>query len=177
MASFITLSLLFLLLLLLTTTAVAAANFEEATISQIQSAFAKKQLTSRELVLFYLAQIRSLNPQLHGVIEINPDALSAATKADDLRHRYPGHHPLTPLDGISVLLKDNIATRDRLNTTAGSFALLGSVVPRDATVVRRLRRAGAIILGKASLSEWAHFRSINAPSGWSARGGQGRNPY
>ncbi|KAL0912616.1 hypothetical protein M5K25_018600 [Dendrobium thyrsiflorum] len=157
--------------------AAAAANFKEATISQIQSAFAKKQLTSRELVLLYLAQIRSLNPQLHAVIETNPDALSAATKADDLRHRCPGHRPLTPLDGIPVLLKDNIATRDRLNTTAGSFALLGSVVPRDATVVRRLRRAGAIILGKASLSEWANFRSINAPDGWSARGGQGRNPY
>ncbi|KAH0455195.1 hypothetical protein IEQ34_015227 [Dendrobium chrysotoxum] len=175
MASSIPLSLLLLLLLPLTTA--AAANFKEATISQIQSAFAKKQLTSRELVLLYHAQIRSLNPQLHAVIEINPDALSAATKADDLRHRRPGHRPLTPLDGIPVLLKDNIATHDRLNTTAGSFALLGSVVPRDATVVRHLRRAGAIILGKASLSEWANFRSINAPDGWSARGGQGRNPY
>ncbi|KAI0499320.1 hypothetical protein KFK09_020223 [Dendrobium nobile] len=176
MVSSIPLSLLLLLLLLHLTTA-AAFNFKEATISQIQSAFAKKQLTSRELVILYLAQIRSLNPQLHAVIEINPDALSAATKADDRRHRCPLHRPLTPLDGIPILLKDNIATRDRLNTTAGSFALLGSVVPRDATVVRRLRRAGAIILGKASLSEWANFRSINAPDGWSARGGQGRNPY
>ncbi|XP_015893424.3 LOW QUALITY PROTEIN: probable amidase At4g34880 [Ziziphus jujuba] len=84
---------------------------------------------------------------------------------------------LSGLHGIPVLLKDNIGTKDKLNTTAGSFALLGSVVPRDAGVVARLRNAGAIILGKASLSEWASFRSLNAPNGWSARGGQGKNPY
>ncbi|KAL0334613.1 UNVERIFIED_CONTAM: putative amidase [Sesamum radiatum] len=89
--------------------------------------------------------------------------------------KLPGS--LSRLHGIPILLKDNISTKDKLNTTAGSLALFGSVVPRDAGVVTKLRKAGAIILGKASLSEWANFRSLTAPSGWSARGGQGKNPY
>jgi amidase len=116
---------------------------------------------------------KSVSPTLKGVLEVNPDALFQADKADQERH---AHAPisLSPLHGIPILLKDNIATKDKLNTTAGSYALLGSVVPRDAGVAAKLRKAGAIILGKASLSEWSNFRSNNAPSGWSGRGGQGK---
>jgi amidase len=117
----------------------------------------------------------SSNPTLKGVLEVNPDALFQADKADQERH---AHAPisLSSLHGIPILLKDNIATKDKLNTTAGSYALLGSVVPRDAGVAAKLRKAGAIILGKASLSEWSYFRSNRAPNGigWSGRGGQGR---
>ena len=89
-------------------------------------------------------------------------------------HKNTNGTMLSMLHGIPILVKDNIATKDKLNTTAGSYSLLGSVVPRDADIVTRLRKAGAIILGKASLSEWSQFRSYNAPSGWSARGGQGK---
>nr|CAB3457930.1 unnamed protein product [Digitaria exilis] len=102
---------------------------------------------------------------------VNPDALAQAARADaQCSASHSGG-----LHGVPVLLKDNIATRDRLNTTAGSLALLGSVVPRDAGVVARLRRAGAVILGKANPSEWSNFRPVE--SGWSARGGQTLNPY
>ncbi|THU44902.1 hypothetical protein C4D60_Mb02t12280 [Musa balbisiana] len=164
-----------LLLLLLSTFPCRGFEFHEATIDGIQLAFREGSLTSRRLVEFYLTRIRALNPLLHAVIEVNPDALRQAELAD--RERQSGRRPCGGLHGIPVLLKDNIATRDRLNTTAGSFALLGSKVPRDAGVVRRLRRAGAVILGKANMAEWANFRSLDAPSSWSARGGQGRNPY
>jgi amidase len=145
----------------------------EATVDDIQLAFKQNQLTSRRLVEFYLKEIDRLNPILKGVLEVNPDALFQADKADQERHT---HAPisLSPLHGIPILLKDNIATKDKLNTTAGSYALLGSVVPRDAGVVTKLRNAGAIILGKAGLSEWSNFRSNNAPNGWSGRGGQGK---
>lgn len=161
-----------LLLLLLSTFPCRGFEFQEATIDGIQLAFREGSLTSRRLVEFYLTQIRALNPLLHAVIEVNPDALRQAELAD--REHRSGRRPCGGLHGIPVLLKDNIATRDRLNTTAGSFALLGSKVPRDAGVVRRLRRAGAVILGKANMAEWANFRSLDAPSSWSARGGQGR---
>ncbi|KAK7264167.1 hypothetical protein RJT34_31772 [Clitoria ternatea] len=151
-------------------------SIKEASISEIQLAFKQNKLTSRELVEFYLGEIRRLNPLLRGVIEVNPDALSQADTADyERKSREPAS--LFGLHGIPILLKDNIGTKDKLNTTAGSFALLGSVVPRDAGVVSKLRKAGAIILGKASLSEWAAFRSSKAPNGFSARGGQGKNPY
>ncbi|PON55081.1 Amidase [Parasponia andersonii] len=126
-------------------------NIVEATVDDIRLAFEQKKLTSRRIVEFYLGRIKRLNPVLKGVIEINPDARYLADKADQER-------------------------KDKMNTTAGSFALLGSVVLRDAPVVTKLWKAGAIILGKASLSEWSGFRG-NAPPGWSARGGQGRNPY
>ncbi|KAH0452347.1 hypothetical protein IEQ34_019646 [Dendrobium chrysotoxum] len=152
----------------------AAFDFHEATILDIHAAFNDGSLTSQQLVIHYLEQIKILNPYLRAVIEINPDALYHASRADQERKDGSFRHPL---HGIPILLKDNIATRDRLNTTAGSFALLGSVVPRDAGVVEGLRLAGAIILGKSSMSEWAHFRSTKAPDGWCARGGQGRNPY
>jgi amidase len=148
-------------------------SIEEATIPQIQQAFKAGKLTSRGLVEFYLDRIKKLNPLLHAVIEVNPDALLLADMADTQRLKAGGTIE-SALHGIPVLIKDNIASNDKLNTTAGSFALLGSKVARDAGVVNKLRKSGAIILGKASLSEWAHFRSPNAPSGWSARGGQAK---
>ncbi|GER50285.1 glutamyl-tRNA(Gln) amidotransferase subunit A [Striga asiatica] len=150
-------------------------SIEEATVDEIRRAFAEKKLTSRRLVEYYLDRIKTLNPALRGVIEVNPDALDQAEAAD--REREAGNGGLPPLHGVPVLLKDSIATRDEMNTTAGSFALLGSVPPRDAGVVERLRRAGAVILGKASMSEWYHFRSPRIPDGWCARAGQGVNPY
>ncbi|XP_042493083.1 probable amidase At4g34880 [Macadamia integrifolia] len=110
------------------------------------------------------------------MIEVNPDVLLLAQLADEERKAGVPNSG-TGLHGIPVLLKDNISTKDKLNTTAGSFALLGSVVPRDAGVAAKLRADGAIILGKAALSEWAHYRSANGPNGWSARGGQVLNPY
>ncbi|XP_034229783.1 probable amidase At4g34880 [Prunus dulcis] len=152
-------------------------SIREATIDDLQLAFKHNQLTSRQLVQFYLGEITRLNPFLKGVIEVNPDALDLAEKADYERKTKPPSVPLSKLHGIPILVKDNTATKDKLNTTAGSYALLGSVVPRDAGVVTKLREAGAIILGKASLSEWSNWRSNSAPSGWNARGGQGVNPY
>ncbi|CAK7329529.1 unnamed protein product [Dovyalis caffra] len=153
-----------------------AFSIEEATIDDLQLAFKQNQLTSRRLVAFYLKRIRRLNPLLKGVIEVNPDALFLADKADrERKANTPGSS--VGLHGIPILLKDNIATKDKLNTTAGSYALLGSVVPRDAGVVVKLRKAGAIILGKASLSEWANFRTNGAPSGFCGRSGRGKNPY
>lgn len=107
---------------------------------------------------------------------MNPDALDLANLADKERETK-GNWSLPALNGIPNLRKDNIATLDKLNTTAGSYALLGSIVPRDARVVKRLRAAGAIILGKASMNEWDGLRSTTAPNCWSARGGQGKNPY
>lgn len=148
----------------------------EATIDDIQAAFKQGALTSRQLVQHYIHQVEIHNPILNAVIELNPDALDQADQADRERRRSSGQI-CKGLHGIPILLKDNIATKDGLNTTAGSLALLGSVVPRDAGVVERLRRAGVVIFGKASLSEWANFRSNRAPSGWSARGDQGLNPY
>src|SRR5207253_9301014 len=122
----------------------------------------------------YLDRIALLNGFLHAVIEVNPDARSIARQLDRERDRG---HVRGPLHGIPVLLKDNIATADSMQTTAGSLALVGSRVPADAPIVQRLRAAGAVILGKANLSEWANFRG-NAPfNGWSARGGFTRDPY
>ncbi|TXG64824.1 hypothetical protein EZV62_011818 [Acer yangbiense] len=150
---------------------------EEATVAELQLAFKQNQLTSRQLVEFYLGEISRLNPVLRGVIEVNPDALHLADKADRERNAKAPSSLLPGLHGIPVLVKDNIATKDnKMNTTAGSFALLGSIVPRNAFVVTKLINAGAIILGKASLSEWANFRGL-APNGWCARSEQGKNPY
>ena len=151
----------------------SAFSIEEAAIDDLQLAFKQNQLTSRQLVELYLKRIRRLNPLVRGVIEVNPDALFLADKADRERKvNTPGSS--RGLHGIPILLKDNIATKDKLNTTAGSYALLGSVVPRDSGVVMKLRKAGAIILGKSSLSEWSHFRSDGAPSGFCGRSGQGK---
>jgi amidase len=157
----------------------AAEEFElaEATIADIQASLAAGRRTSRGLVEAYLARIAALDrrgPELRALLEINPEALAIAD-ALDAERRAKG--PRGPLHGIPILLKDNIATHDLMTTTAGSLALAGSVPARDAWVVRRLRDAGAVLLGKANLSEWANFRSTRSSSGWSARGGQCRNPY
>ncbi len=146
----------------------------EAAIPQLQSLFQSGALTSEELTRGYLSRIAQFNPALAAVIETNPDAISIAQKLDNERRigKVRG-----PLHGIPVLVKDNIATRDGMQTTAGSLALVGSSVPADSPVVGRLRAAGAVILGKANLSEWANFRG-NAPfNGWSARGGFTRDAY
>lgn len=153
-----------------------AFTIEEATIKQIRQAFTQNKLTSRQLVDFYLHQIQSLNPLLRAVIEVNPDAQFLADVADEERERSRNRDggSLGELHGIPVLLKDAIGTKDKLNTTGGSYALLGSKVPRDAGVVERLRKAGAVILGKTSMSEWYKFRSLSGvPDGWCARAGQG----
>lgn len=155
-------------------------TIEEANIKQIRQAFSQNKLTSRQLVDFYLHQIQTLNPLLRAVIEVNPDAQILADVADEERERSRNRDggSLGELHGIPVLLKDAIGTKDKLNTTGGSYALLGSEVLRDAGVVERLRNAGAVILGKTSMSEWYKFRSLSGvPDGWCARAGQSVNPY
>src|SRR5712692_6603342 len=155
-------------------TSASTANFIEATIPQLQALMSSGALTSVELTTDYLNRIATFNPLLHAVIETNPDALKIAKKLDTERQ---SGHLRGPLHGIPILVKDNLATADKMQTTAGSFALVGSIVPSDSVVVSRLRAAGAVILGKANLSEWANFRG-NAPfNGWSARGGFTRNSY
>ncbi|HEY8471844.1 MAG TPA: amidase [Natronosporangium sp.] len=149
-------------------------NLEQATVLDLQAAMNRRQLSSVDLTNFYLKRIRALDPMLNSVIETSPHALRDAALSDLHRRR---HGPRSPLEGIPVLLKDNVDTDDRLHTTAGSFALLEAEPKRDAFLVQRLRAAGAIILGKANLSEWANFRSLASSSGWSARGGQANNPY
>ena len=151
-----------------------AFDVDEATIRELQAAMASGELTSRGLTETYLARIEAVDPTLRSVLETNPDALEVADGMDAERNSGSVRGSL---HGIPVLVKDNIDTADRMKTTAGSFAL-GDVRPaRDAFVVGRLREAGAVILGKANLSEWANFRSTRSSSGWSARGGQCRNPY
>ncbi len=153
------------------------ADLEEATIADLQAAMAAGRLTSLELVRRYRARIAAIDRdglRLNAVIEENPEA-EAIAAALDAERRAKG--PRGPLHGIPVLLKDNIDTADRMQTTAGSLALLGSRPARDATVAARLRAAGAAILGKTNLSEWANMRSGRSTSGWSGRGGQTRNPY
>jgi len=155
-------------------TSAATGSWVEATIPQLQALMNSGALTSAQLVTNYLNQIASLNPLLHAVIETNPDALSIAQARD--KERKTGKLR-GPLHGIPIIVKDNLATKDKMQTTAGSLALVGSTVPADSVVVDRLRAAGAVILGKANLSEWANFRG-NAPfNGWSARGGFTRDPY
>ena len=146
----------------------------EVTIAQLQNEMAAGACTAASLTEGYLAAIDAVDDALRSVIETNPDAPSIAAQLD--REREDGH-VRGPLHGIPILLKDNIDTADRMQTTAGSLALLGSRPARDATVAAALREAGAIILGKANLSEWANFRSTGSTSGWSARGGQCCNPY
>jgi len=151
-----------------------AFEVDEATIVDLQIAMAAGELTSRSLTETYLARIETVDPTLRSVLETNPDALAIADAMDAERRSGSVRGSL---HGIPVLVKDNVDTSDRMQTTAGSFAL-GDVRPaRDAFAVGRLRDAGAVILGKANLSEWANFRSTRSSSGWSARGGQCRNPY
>lgn len=157
--------------------ATAPFELEEATISQLKAGLRSGQHTAVGLVDKYLARIEELNlkgPELRAVIEVNPDAHAIA---DALDAELKAKGPRGPLHGIPILLKDNIATHDRTTTTAGSLALEGSIPERDAFIAERLRAAGAVLLGKTNLSEWANFRSTRSTSGWSSRGGQCRNPY
>jgi amidase len=151
--------------------------WEEATIPQLQSALASGQETAMSLTKGYLRRIEDLDqrgPALRSVLEVNPDALPIA-RALDKERKAKG--PRGPLHGIPVLLKDNIDTHDRMMTTAGSLALLGSIPAQDSFVAQKLREAGAVLLGKTNLSEWANFRGDRSSSGWSGRGGQTNNPY
>ena len=165
--------------LLKPTASAAGFDFIEATIPQLQAAMASGALTSAGLTMGYIKRIQSLNPTLHAVIEVNPNAVAIATALDNERR---SGNVRGPLHGIPLLVKDNIATKDNLQTTAGSLAIFGSQVPADAPIIQQLRAAGAIILGKANLGEWANFRDDEAETyplavGWSARGGSTNNAY
>jgi amidase len=153
-------------------------DFVEKSIPELQAAMASGEVTSKDLVKGYLRRIASLNPLLHSVIETNPNSVSIAQHLDNERRRGQVRGPL---HGIPILVKDNIATDDNMETTAGSLALVRSRVPADAVIVQQLRAAGAVILGKANLGEWANFRGnlIFYPLtvGWSARGGDTINAY
>ena len=155
----------------------ASAAPLELTLADIAAAYADGRLTSRRLTQIYLDRIGALDrrgPVLGAVLETNPHALDIAADLD--RERLKSG-PRGPLHGVPILIKDNVETADRMMTTAGSLALDGWYAPKDAPLVARLRAAGAVILGKTNLSEWANFRSSHACSGWSGRGGQTRNPY
>jgi amidase len=157
--------------------AAAPFEFEEATIAELAAGLEAGRFTSRELTEAYLARIEALDaagPELRSVIETNRDALAIADSRDQERRAGQPHGPL---QGIPILVKDNVDTGDRMHTTAGSLALLDSKPSQDAALVERLRDAGAVLLGKTNLSEWANFRSTRSSSGWSAIGGQCRNPY
>jgi amidase len=164
--------------LLKPTASAASFQFVEATIPQLQAAMVSGQLTSAGLTMGYINRIQSLNPTLHAVIELNPNAVAIATALDNERS---AGHLRGPLHGIPVLVKDNIATKDNMQTTAGSLAIYSSQVPADAVIIQQLRAAGAVILGKSNLGEWANFRSFipiyPLAIGWSARGGNTINAY
>jgi amidase len=150
-------------------------DLEEATIADLQRGMQKGSMSSASIAAWYVARIESRDRNTNSIVEINPDALTIASGLD--RERKAGKLR-GPLHGIPIVLKDNIDTADKMKTTAGSLALMDAPVPkRDAFLVARLREAGAVILGKTNLSEWANFRSTASTSGWSGRGGQTRNPY
>jgi amidase len=154
-------------------------EFDEATVGDLQRRMASGEISSRSLTEAYLVRIDEIDdakkrPGLNAVIEANPDAVAIATELDNER-KVKGKRG--PMHGIPVLIKDNIDTADRMQTTAGSLALLGSKPSQDSTVAKKLREAGAVILGKTNLSEWANIRSSHSTSGWSGRGGQTHNPY
>ena len=153
-------------------------ELDEVTIAELQNGMKSGKYTSQSITEKYLQRIGDIDkrgPALHSVIEVNPDAVAIARALD--RERKEKGSSRGPLHGIPVLIKDNIDTADRMMTTAGSLALLGSTPAQDATVAKKLREAGAVILGKTNLSEWANFRSSHSSSGWSGRGGQTKNPY
>jgi len=155
----------------------APTTFNEATVAELTAAMANGTTSAVELTNFYLTRIANIDqkgPALNSVIELNPDALAMAQNADALRRRG---QVLGPLHGIPILLKDNIDTGDKMQTSAGSFALVGTPAVKDSTVAAKLRAGGAVILGKTNLSEWANFRSFFSTSGWSGRGGLTHNPY
>ena len=156
---------------------VPAFEFDEVTVPDLQRMMESGEHTARSIAEAYIARIEALDrqgPELRSMIEVNPDALQIA---DELDAERAAGQVRGPLHGIPVALKDNLDTHDRMTTTAGSLALEGSIPPQDSFVAERLRAAGAILLGKANMSEWAYFRGERATSGWSARGGQCRNPY
>jgi Asp-tRNAAsn/Glu-tRNAGln amidotransferase A subunit and related amidases len=152
----------------------AGGPVEEKSITQLQEAMRSGVMTSRAITEAYRARIAEMDKDLRAVIELNPDALTIADAMDAERKNGKLRGPL---HGIPILIKDNVGTADKMETTAGSLALVGARPPRDAFLVERLRAAGAVILGKTNLSEWANFRSTHSTSGWSGRGGQCRNPY
>src|SRR5437588_2273883 len=157
----------------------APTTHNVATIDHLQAEMALGKLTSVQLTNEYIPRIIALDQRgsdhaVNSIIELNPDALAQAQRADNLRKQG---NVLGPLHGIPVLLKDNIDTGDKMQTTAGSFALFGKPALQDSTVAANLRAGGAVILGKTNLSEWANFRSFESTSGWSGRGGQTNNPY
>src|SRR6266852_5527742 len=152
-------------------------EFEEITIAELQEGMKAGKYTARGIAERYLTRIEALDkrgPAVNSVIEVNPDALALA-EASDRERKEKGARG--PLHGIPVLIKDNIDTADKMMTTAGSLALVGSKVPKDSVVAQKLREAGAVILGKTNLSEWANIRARHSTSGWSGRGGQTKNPY
>ena len=152
-------------------------ELDEVDVAELQRSLASGERTSRSITELYLGRIEALNlqgPELRAIIETNPDALAIA---DDLDAERAAGNVRGPLHGIPVAVKDNIDTHDRMTTTAGSLALEGSIPEQDSFVAQKLREAGAVIIAKANLSEWANFRGNPSTSGWSARGGQCRNPY
>src|SRR5437870_1657086 len=157
-------------------TSAFGTNHNEETVAQLQAEMAAGTLTSVQLTQYYIDRIMALDqngPNVNSVIELNPDALRMAQNADEMRAKGK---VLGPLHGIPVLLKDNIDTADKMQTAAGSLALVGAPALQDSTVAAKLRAGGAVILGKTNLSEWANFRSFFSSSGWSGRGGQCNNP-
>jgi amidase len=157
--------------------AVGSFELDEMTVTQLQEGMGAGRFTAHSIAEKYLARIESIDkhgPAINSIIEVNPEALSIAKTLDKERKQK---HIRGPLHGIPVLIKDNIDTSDRMMTTAGSLALVGSKPPRDSTVAQKLREAGAVILGKTNLSEWANIRSNQSSSGWSGRGGLTKNPY
>jgi amidase len=155
----------------------APFELDEITLAELQSAMTSGKYTARSIAETYLARIAAMDksgPTVNSVIEVNPDALAIAGALDQERKQKGARGPL---HGVPVLIKDNIDTGDRMMTTAGSLALVGPPAPRDSFVAQKLREAGAVILGKTNLSEWANIRSSHSTSGWSGRGGLTRNPY
>ncbi|MGF1925871.1 MAG: amidase family protein, partial [Bacteroidia bacterium] len=156
-----------------------ASDFElnETTVGELQAQMQRGKLSSKAITKMYLKRIAEIDksgPKLNSVIELNPDALAIATQMDEERKKGKVRGPL---HGIPILIKDNINTGDKMQTTAGSLALAGNIASADAFIAQKLREAGAVILGKTNLSEWANFRSTRSCSGWSSRGGQTKNPY
>jgi amidase len=152
-------------------------ELDEQTISDLGQKLSAGKYTSEELVNLYLKRIESIDTngtQLNAIIEINPEAVSIAKQMDDERKNGKIRGPL---HGIPIVIKDNIDTADKMQTTAGSLAMIGNIASKDAFIVKKLRDAGAVIIGKSNLSEWANFRSTQSSSGWSSRGGQTKNPY
>lgn len=170
-------TLTLLLLLALSACTKPSIDYQDLTIEKVHSLMAKQQLTSEALLNYYLIQIATLDdqgPNLNAVVQLNKDALNEA-KALDIIYKESGK--VGPLHGIPILLKDNIDTADGMANTAGSWALQGNYPKDDAFLVQQLKKAGAIILGKTNLSEWANFRSTSSSSGWSGLWGQSKNPY